>query len=92
MMSTKMRSGWWSAIFASASKPFSARITWQPACMRKISALRRMVLLSSITITRTPVRFLESATHSLDVVVGTRRATDPPATGGAIPGRRDAAP
>jgi hypothetical protein len=32
--------------------------------MRKISALRRMVLLSSITITRTPARFLESATES----------------------------
>jgi hypothetical protein len=30
MMSTKMRSGWWSAIFASASKPFSARMTLAP--------------------------------------------------------------
>jgi hypothetical protein len=30
--------------------------------MRNISADRRMVLLSSMTITRTPVRFLESAT------------------------------
>src|SRR6185503_937667 len=66
MMSTKMRSGWWSAILASASKPFSARITWQPACMRNISALRRIVLLSSMTITRTPVRFLESATLPLE--------------------------
>src|SRR2546423_12292703 len=65
MMSTKMRSGWWSAILASASKPLSARITWHPACMRKISALRRIVLLSSITITRTPARLLGSATLSL---------------------------
>jgi len=32
--------------------------------MRKISALRRMVLLSSITITRTPARVFVSATPS----------------------------
>src|SRR2546422_957164 len=31
MMSTKMISGWWSVILASASKPSSARITLQPA-------------------------------------------------------------
>jgi hypothetical protein len=31
-----------------------ARITSQPACLRKISALRRMVFESSITITRVP--------------------------------------
>ena len=54
MMSTNTRSGWWSAIFASASKPSSARMTVQPACSRKISALRRMVFESSITITLTP--------------------------------------
>jgi hypothetical protein len=29
-------------------------MTWQPACNRKISALRRMVLLSSITMTLKP--------------------------------------
>src|SRR5258706_15010075 len=63
MISTKMRSGWWSAILARASKPLSARMPWPPAGMRNISALRRMVLLSSMTITRTPVRFLESATR-----------------------------
>src|SRR5690606_5667622 len=54
-MSQKIRSGSLSAILASASKPSSARITWQPDCFRKISALRRIVLLSSITITFNPV-------------------------------------
>src|SRR5688572_30896358 len=52
-MSTKMRSSGCSAT-ANASNPFSARKTSQPACCRKISALRRMVLLSSTTITRAP--------------------------------------
>ena len=54
MMSTNTMSGWWSVILASASNPSSARITVQPACNRKISALRRMVFESSITITLTP--------------------------------------
>src|SRR6266853_2345606 len=61
-MSTKMISGWWSVILASASKPSSARITLQPACTRKISALRRIVFESSITITLTPARFAVSLT------------------------------
>src|SRR5215475_14997211 len=60
MMSTKMMSGSWSVILERASNPSSARITWQPACARKISALRRMVLESSITITFTPPRFAVS--------------------------------
>src|SRR5262245_41666598 len=56
MMSQKMMSGWWSVILDSASNPSSARITWQPAWARKISALRRMVFESSITITLIPAR------------------------------------
>src|SRR6267378_359176 len=63
-MSTKMISGWWSVILASASKPSSARITLQPACTRKISALRRIVFESSITITLTPARLVASLTPS----------------------------
>src|SRR5690606_4988062 len=54
MMSTKITSGRWSVILASASKPSSASSTLQPAWVRKISALRRIVLLSSITITFSP--------------------------------------
>src|SRR5512137_750270 len=53
-MSQKMMFGWWSLIFESASKPSCARMTWQPAWFRKISALRRMVFESSITITFLP--------------------------------------
>src|SRR5712692_2068522 len=63
-MSTKMISGWWSVILASASKPSSARMTLQPACTRKISALRRIVFESSITSTLTPARFAVSPTLS----------------------------
>src|SRR5690606_7740333 len=69
-MSQKIRSGSLSAILASASKPSSARITWQPDCFRKISALRRIVLLSSITITFRPVSpaaSLISYLHHLEV-------------------------
>ena len=51
MMSQKTTSGCQSLILASASKPSSARSTSWPACLRKISALRRMVLLSSTTST-----------------------------------------
>jgi hypothetical protein len=40
---------------ASASNPSSASITSWPPCFRKISALRRIVLLSSITSTFSPV-------------------------------------
>src|SRR5213594_2194527 len=64
MMSTKMISGWWSVILASASKPSSARITLQPACTRKISELRRIVFESSITMTLTPARLEASLTPS----------------------------
>src|ERR1043166_9603227 len=49
MMSTKITRGWWSLIFASASNPSSARMTSKPAWRRNISALRRIVLLSSMT-------------------------------------------
>src|SRR5690554_6848584 len=49
MISTKMISGWVSAILASASKPSVAVITVQPTFFSKVSAVRRMVLLSSIT-------------------------------------------
>src|SRR5258706_14098395 len=37
-------------------------MTLQPACTRKISALRRIVFESSITITLTPARFAVSLT------------------------------
>jgi len=53
MMSTKMMSGLCSVILASASKPSVAVTTSQPAFFSSVSALRRMVLLSSITITFT---------------------------------------
>src|SRR2546429_665806 len=62
MISTKMRSGWWSVILARASNPSSASITAQPACSKKISALRRIVLLSSITMTFTPFSAAASCT------------------------------
>ena len=64
-MSQKMTSGWWSAIFESASKPSSASTTWHPACTKKISALRRIVLLSSMIITLMPLRFATSANSYL---------------------------
>src|SRR5687768_4940617 len=54
-MSQKISSGAWSLTLARASKPSSASTTWWPPCARKISALRRMVLLSSMTSTLTPV-------------------------------------
>src|SRR5690554_6577567 len=50
MISTKMMSGWESAIFASASNPSVAVITSQPTFLSSVTAVRRMVLLSSITI------------------------------------------
>jgi len=49
-------------ILASASKPSSARTTWYPAWVRKISAERRIVLLSSITM-------IVSAVEGGDVVI-----------------------
>src|SRR3990167_2171509 len=48
-MSQKITSGAWSLTLDKASKPSSARTTSYPPCFRKISALRRMVLLSSMT-------------------------------------------
>ena len=57
MMSQNMMSGECSTILDSASKPSSASMTSQPACFKNISALRRIVLLSSITITLTPAKF-----------------------------------
>src|SRR5690606_39826273 len=80
-MSQKIRSGSWSAILASASKPSSASSTSQPACFRKISALRRIVLLSSITSTFRPDRpaaWLISYLHHLEVLLaGTAFGTGP---------------
>ena len=46
-MSQKITSGAWSLTLDKASKPSSARTTSYPPCLRNISALRRMVLLSS---------------------------------------------
>src|SRR5574343_55540 len=48
-MSQKITSGAWSLTLDKASKPSSAKTTSYPPCLRKISALRRMVLLSSMT-------------------------------------------
>ena len=47
-MSTKIISGCSFEIFAKASKPSSARMTAHPKFLRNISALRRIVLLSSM--------------------------------------------
>jgi hypothetical protein len=60
-----MMLGWWSFTLDSASKPFSARMTWQPACVRKISALRRIVFESSITMTFLPR--ISAASHCADI-------------------------
>src|ERR1700729_995882 len=57
MMSTKTISGWWSAILERASKPSTAVNTSHPSLVRSVSAVRRMVLLSSITRTLRPVSF-----------------------------------
>src|SRR5690554_2024026 len=51
MMSTKMISGWLSAILARASKPSTAVMTLHPTFFSSVSAVRRMVLLSSMTMT-----------------------------------------
>src|SRR5678816_2177800 len=56
MMSTKMICGLWSAILASASNPSVAVTTSAPSRLSKVSAVRRIVLESSITITRRPSR------------------------------------
>src|SRR5690606_28372516 len=56
MMSTKMICGFWSAILASASKPSTAVTTSAPSRLSRVSAVRRMVFESSITITRRPSR------------------------------------
>src|SRR5688572_29790105 len=56
MMSTKMICGRWSAILASASKPSVAVTTSAPSRLSSVSAVRRMVFESSITITRRPSR------------------------------------
>src|SRR6185437_300209 len=58
MMSTNTMSGWWSAIFASASKPSIAVNTSHPSLARSVSAVRRIVLLSSITRTFRPWSFV----------------------------------
>ena len=54
MMSTKIRSGAWSGDLGEGVETVPASTTWQPACARNISALRRMVLLSSMTMTLMP--------------------------------------
>src|ERR1044072_1663272 len=54
MMSTNTMSGWWSAIFDSASKPSTAVKTSQPSFDSSVSAVRRIVLLSSMTSTFRP--------------------------------------
>src|SRR5512145_602029 len=54
MMSTNTMSGWWSAIFDSASKPSTAVYTSQPSFDSSVSAVRRIVLLSSMTSTFRP--------------------------------------
>jgi hypothetical protein len=43
-------------------------MTWHPACIKKISALRRIVLLSSITMTRAPDKVLLSATQTSMII------------------------
>src|SRR5512139_1605330 len=69
MISTNTTSGSWSVILDSASKPSCARMTSQPAWFKKISALRRMVLLSSMTITLTPFN-LSLSTRSSSRIAG----------------------
>jgi len=54
-----MMAGWWSLILARASKPSLARIP-RSRLLQEISALRRMVFESSITITRVPLIGLKS--------------------------------
>ncbi len=54
MMSTNTMSGWWSAIFERASKPSTAVNTSQPSLASSVSAVRRIVLLSSMTSTLSP--------------------------------------
>jgi hypothetical protein len=51
MMSTKMICGRWSEILASASKPSTAVTTSHPSFRSKVSAVRRMVFESSMTMT-----------------------------------------
>ena len=51
MMSTKMMSGWLSVIIDMASKPSEAVSTSYPAFLSSASAVRRMVLLSSMIMT-----------------------------------------
>src|SRR5580693_3398035 len=58
MMSTNTMSGWWSAILASASKPSIAVNTSHPSLASSVSAVRRMVLLSSMTSTLRPWSFV----------------------------------
>ncbi len=53
-MSQKIRCGWKSLTLDNASNPSSASRTSCPPCLRNISALRLMVLLSSITKTLSP--------------------------------------
>ncbi len=68
MMSTNTMSGWWSAIFDSASKPSTAVKTSQPSRASNVSAVRRIVLLSSMTSTLSPAsrgRLLLAAVFSM---------------------------
>src|SRR5947207_480143 len=58
MMSTKMMSGRWSAIFDNASNPSTAVNTSQPSLANSVSAVRRIVLLSSMTRIFRPARSL----------------------------------
>src|ERR1700728_4474521 len=58
MMSTNTMSGWWSAILASASKPSIAVKTSHPSFDSSVSAVRRIVLLSSMTRTLSPWSFV----------------------------------
>ena len=60
MMSTNMMSGWWSAIFDSASNPSIAVMTWQPSFVSSVSAVRRIVLLSSTTRILSPLRLRDA--------------------------------
>ena len=65
MISTKIRSGRVSAVYASASKPSVAVITLQPAFSSRVSAVRRMVLLSSMTMIFRFSRFTAIASYAL---------------------------
>src|SRR5690625_4198224 len=64
MMSTKMMSGRHSTIFDKESNPSTAVMTSHPAFPNRVSAVLRMVLLSSMTITLSPLKFA-SMTRSL---------------------------